>query len=488
MNVIVSNKQKSIIDNANIDAIKDLTGLFNVDDLIAKFKNYFFSKMILDVTSVENFTSKEVLQKLVDGIGSDRLILLLPQSPLPPDEFKKMLINLKIYNFSNEISDVVRYIDNPQTYETALRELDGGYQDDSGYVDNSIRGMNEDRFPQENDNDPFNNQSFTPESFNSAASLEDAMDSFNIKSNGGNNNYGINESYNIPNNDPMNSNNSMDNSFNMANMNSLYNLTNMPNNGNPPLNEPNNALYNVESENIADNYRNNNNNGGGSLYNMMNNVNAMPQDNNVMPMPNIPPQNNSVPNMSTENKPNGFVFLNVDGIKEINSSEKKVIGFKNLTNHAGSTTFIYMILKVLNDNLRKDVLAIEINHDDFKLFMNNRMVRIEENEVRDYLASRHEKIILVDLNECQDTSFCDKIIYLLEPSTIMLNKLMVENQQIFNELKDKAVVLNKSMLSNDDVSILANEAGINFVYNMKPLNDRINNDEIINFVNLLGIK
>ena len=61
MNVIVSNRQKEIIDNANIDAIKDLNGLFNVNDLINKFKNYFFSKMILDATSIVNFASREVL-------------------------------------------------------------------------------------------------------------------------------------------------------------------------------------------------------------------------------------------------------------------------------------------------------------------------------------------------------------------------------------------------------------------------------------------
>ena len=52
MNIIVSNKQKEIIDNANIDAIKDLNGLFNVDDLLGKLKNYFFSRVILDATSL----------------------------------------------------------------------------------------------------------------------------------------------------------------------------------------------------------------------------------------------------------------------------------------------------------------------------------------------------------------------------------------------------------------------------------------------------
>ena len=113
MNVIVSYKKKDIIDNANIDAIKDLNGLFNVADLIDKFKNYFFSKMILDATSVENFASREVLTQLVDGIGADRLIILLPQTPPPPDEFKKLLIDLRIYNFSNDINDIVKFIDTP---------------------------------------------------------------------------------------------------------------------------------------------------------------------------------------------------------------------------------------------------------------------------------------------------------------------------------------------------------------------------------------
>ena len=107
MNVIVSNRQKEIIDNANIDAIKDLNGLFNVDDLINKFKNYFFSKMILDATSVVNFASKEVLETLAEEIGAEKLIILLPSSPEPQLEFKKVLIDLKIYNFTVNPSSVM---------------------------------------------------------------------------------------------------------------------------------------------------------------------------------------------------------------------------------------------------------------------------------------------------------------------------------------------------------------------------------------------
>ena len=117
VNVIVSNRQKEIIDNANIDAIKDLNGLFNVNDLINKFKNYFFSKMILDATSVVDFASKEVLTTLANEIGAEKLIILLPATPEPPEEFKKLLIELKIYNFTNDINDVIRFIEKSNTYE-----------------------------------------------------------------------------------------------------------------------------------------------------------------------------------------------------------------------------------------------------------------------------------------------------------------------------------------------------------------------------------
>ena len=141
MNVVVSNRQKDIIDNANIDAIKDLNGLFNVDDLISKFKNYFFSKMILDATSVVNFATKDVLTKLANEIGADKLVVLLPSTPEPPAEFKQLLIDLKIYNFSNKIEDVVRFIDKPNTYENAM-DLLSNSDEKSMYVDNSVKDSN----------------------------------------------------------------------------------------------------------------------------------------------------------------------------------------------------------------------------------------------------------------------------------------------------------------------------------------------------------
>ena len=48
-------------------------------------------------------------------------------------------------------------------------------------------------------------------------------------------------------------------------------------------------------------------------------------------------------------------------------------------------------------------------------------------------------------------------------------------------------MLNKSMLSNKDVEELENESGLQFFFNMPPLNDRIKNDAITNLLDNIGM-
>ena len=92
------------------------------------------------------------------------------------------------------------------------------------------------------------------------------------------------------------------------------------------------------------------------------------------------------------------------------------------------------------------------------------------------------------MNDFDDTSMCTEVLYLVEPTTIKLNKLMLENRDIFKELKNKKVLLNKSLLSNSDVRTLSSEAGMEFFHSIEPLNDRILNDSIAELLDLLGIK
>lgn len=166
-----------------------------------------------------------------------------------------------------------------------------------------------------------------------------------------------------------------------------------------------------------------------------------------------------------------------------------IIGFKNVTEHAGATTFIYLVRKELalqygNEN----VVAVEIDKNDFQLFRDKMMFSIRQAELQGFIKQHDKaKFLLVDLNGCNDDSFCSDVIYLLEPSTIKLNKLVTRNKTIFQKLASKKVVLNNSLLLNHDVTDFEREAGIKVFYNMPPLDERKRNAIVHDFLTKLGL-
>ena len=64
MNVIISNKNQLLLENLGIDVIKEMNGEFEVDEIIATFQNFFYQRMILDITAIKNYTDIVNLQKL----------------------------------------------------------------------------------------------------------------------------------------------------------------------------------------------------------------------------------------------------------------------------------------------------------------------------------------------------------------------------------------------------------------------------------------
>jgi len=155
----------------------------------------------------------------------------------------------------------------------------------------------------------------------------------------------------------------------------------------------------------------------------------------------------------------------------------KIIGFKNMTNSAGATTLIYMLKKYLGE---KDyVIALEVGKNDFGFFNEKDMYSINQANISAAINKfNNANRILIDLNS-NDGELCDEIIYLMEPSTIKLNKMMLVNKDIFDKLYGKKIVLNKSLLSDKDVSDFEFESHSQIAYNMPPLNDRIPNNEIL---------
>ena len=95
--------------------------------------------------------------------------------------------------------------------------------------------------------------------------------------------------------------------------------------------------------------------------------------------------------------------------------------------------------------------------------------------------------ILVDINNGNE-EICDDIIYLIEPSIIKLNKMMLINKDIFEKIYGKKIILNKSLLSSKDVTDFEYESHSKVLFNMPPLNDRDSNSEVFTeFINKIEL-
>ena len=164
----------------------------------------------------------------------------------------------------------------------------------------------------------------------------------------------------------------------------------------------------------------------------------------------------------------------------------KVIGFKSVTPGAGATTLIYMLKKYLSE--KKYVVALEVNKNDFGFFNEKDMYSVNQNNLQAAIQKFDSaSYILVDINNGNEET-CDDVIYMLEPSTIKLNKMMLINKDIFEKLYGKKIMLNKSLLSEKDVTDFEYESHSKIIYNMPPLNDRnINAEELEEFINKIEI-
>lgn len=174
---------------------------------------------------------------------------------------------------------------------------------------------------------------------------------------------------------------------------------------------------------------------------------------------------------------------------KVNDGGISVVGFRNITEHAGATTFIYMLRKELALVYGQEhVMAVEIDRNDYQLFMEKNMVSVRGAEIQNFLAGLDGiDIVLVDLNDYPEDSFCGDVVYLVEPSTIKLNKLIRKNQDVFQSLMSSKVVLNMSLLLNNDVFDFESEAGIKVFYNMPPLDERKRNAVVNDFLIKLGL-
>lgn len=317
MNVIISNQQDNIISGLNIEVIKSIQGEFDVNDIVASFSNFFFSRMILDVTALIDYTNIVTYQKLSIGLPVDKIILLLPsQTVVSSNQFLSKLISMGYYNFTTNLEGLTYLMDHPNTYKDVAH------------------------------------------------------------------------------------------------------------------------IHQLEE-----------------------------------------PQVQAVPGAAVTANIGGGEF----------TPRKLILGVKNVTEGAGSTTLVYAMYKALNDYYNVSTIAIEVQKRDFSYYNDPNLVSVNESELANALLRNNSyDVILVDLNNT-DESVCNDVLYLVEPSIIKMNKLIRKNRNVFNELKGRKIVLNKSLLVQSDVKEFEKEIGSKLYFVMPPFDDRRREQCIEDLLSRLGI-
>ena len=311
MNVIISNKYQTLIGTLDIDVSESINGVFTVQDLFNKFGNYFYNKMIIDITALKNYEDINTMRELSMNFDMSKVILLLDDSPVVNSSmYLSQLVSIGIWNFTRNVDAITFLINNPNSYKDVA-----AYQ----------------------------------------------------------------------------------------NLNTNFNES---------------SKKKVEKN---------------------------------------------------------------DNIK----LEQRIIGFKNVTDHAGATTLIYMLKKHLESYYK--VKALEINNNDFEYFNDPSLESCDFMNASFKISNYSDMdVILVDINDGPE-NLCNEMVYLIEPGIIQLNKLIRNDRKIFDKLRNKKIVLNKSVLDNKDIYDFEHESGSRIFYNISYLDEKLNNIEEINaFLIALG--
>lgn len=310
MNVVISNKYKSLLDSLNIEVMKNLNGEFEAEDIISQFQNFFFQRMILDITAIKNYKDIQTLQKLSLALDMDKVIILLDDSIDNINDYLSNLVSIGIYNFTKNIEGVMYLYNNPNSYRDVAH------------------------------------------------------------------------------------------------------------------------IQQISMHSTA----------------------SAPQ-----------------PAVQTEVR---VEYVNQPVVVTNERIPTKIIGIKNVTKQTGATTLAYMMKKQLES--KYNTIAVEVGKDDFKFFNDKNLFSCSEQEISGFISKNNDKeVIIIDLNDSNEAvSFCHEILYLVEPSVIKLNKLMFLNPKALQDIKNKKIILNQSLLTPKDVLEFEYEAGIKIYYNMPPLDER----------------
>ena len=110
MNVLITNDAEEKLSSLDIDIIKHITGTYDVKELVDMFSTFFYNKIIIDITSLNNNKDINTFKSLSEGLDTEKLILFLPEkTDFCTTDFLSKLISVGIYNFTTNL-DGVKYL------------------------------------------------------------------------------------------------------------------------------------------------------------------------------------------------------------------------------------------------------------------------------------------------------------------------------------------------------------------------------------------
>lgn len=167
-------------------------------------------------------------------------------------------------------------------------------------------------------------------------------------------------------------------------------------------------------------------------------------------------------------------------------TDKLIIGIENGFPHSGATTLMYMLVKEIGKS--KKVKGIEMINNDSLFFRDDRIISCESRIQFETIVKTLNDIdvYIVDLNGSDVREICNKVIYLIEPGTTKINKVVKGDREIYEMLKNSNVVLNRSNIKDEEMKTFEYETKFKVVGNVPNLNERLDsNDSLTKLVDYL---
>ena len=124
MNLVIFNENITVYNNLYIDIIKSLYGSYALNDLKEELVNFYFNKVIIDITAIKNYFMPFSLFEFLSYFEKDKVILVLYENDYcNSKEFLTKLIEKGYYNFTKNAQGVAFLISKSNTYDDVKKYL-----------------------------------------------------------------------------------------------------------------------------------------------------------------------------------------------------------------------------------------------------------------------------------------------------------------------------------------------------------------------------